>query len=313
MQCFEGMKAYRPLLKSTDSSSGVPTSNEIRLFRPDKNMERLQSSMKRLSMPGHEFDPNELIRCISTLVRLDESYIPTSSTPGYALYIRPTVIATHPFLGLCPPEHLLMYVICSPVGPYYKSSGFAPVKLMASEDHVRAWPGGTGVNKIGGNYAGTMLAQQHAVQNGFGQVLWLLNDEIAEVGAMNVFFVLKGRNDHKFELVTPPLSRGDILPGVTRDSVLELARTLWSDDLVISERNITMSEVIGAINSKRLCEVFGTGTAAVVAPVESIRYRGKDYDIPTGAKDSLTQRIWDTITGIQYGTVEGPEGWSVSI
>lgn len=305
------MKAYKRLLPE-DNDAVPESSNEIRLFRPLKNMERLASSMQRLSMPGYEFDPHELIDCIATFVRLEEAFIPTSTTPGYALYIRPTVIATHPFLGLSPPEHLILYVLCSPVGPYYKSSGFAPVRLMAaSEDQIRAWPGGTGRYKVGGNYAPTMWAQQQAVQQGYGQVLWLLQDEITEVGAMNVFFVLQDPDDaSRLELVTPPLSRGDILPGVTRDSVLAWARTHWNDEVNVSERNITMTEVVEAIRTKRLREAFGTGTAAVVVPIASIQYHGTDYSIPTGVEHSLTQRIWDAITGIQYGSIEGPEGWS---
>jgi branched-chain amino acid aminotransferase len=315
MQCFEGMKAYKPLLQP-GASTDIRNPNEIRLFRPEKNVQRLAASMQRLGMPGHTFDGNELIQCIASLVRIDESFIPTSTIPGYALYIRPTVIAAHPFLGLCPPEQLLLFVICCPVGPYFKTTGFQPVKLVASTDQVRAWPGGTGSNKIGGNYAGTILTQQHAVRNGYEQVLWLLNDEITEVGSMNIFFLLGNPNDpaSKFELVTPPLSRGDILPGVTRDSILELARSKWKDDIIVSERNITMTEVISAYHSKRICEAFGAGTAAVVVPVGSIHYKGKDYEIPVPSmEDSFTQRVWDTLTGIQYGSIEGPDGWSVSI
>lgn len=322
LQCFEGMKAYKPLqpLSSASESNNDKdmTNNEIRLFRPEKNMQRLATSMKRLGMPGYDFDANELIQCISSLVRIDESYIPTCTTPGYALYLRPTVIATHPFLGLCPPEQLLLYVICSPVGPYYTSSGFAPIKLItSSKEHVRAWPGGTGINKIGGNYAGTMLAQQYAIAHGYEQVLWLLDDNITEVGSMNVFFVMVDPNDpSKVELITPPLSRGDILPGVTRDSVIQLARNEWCDDVTVVERNITMSEVIDAIQKERLREAFGTGTAAVVTSIQSIHYNSVDYTLPTTSgdvKSSLTKRVWDTLTGIQYGSTEGPKGWSVLI
>jgi branched-chain amino acid aminotransferase len=307
------MKAYKPLL----SSESEATTNEIRLFRPDKNMQRLSNSMQRLSMPGYMFDAQELIQCISILVRLDEAFIPTSTTPGYALYVRPTVIATHPFLGLCPPEQLLLYVICSPVGPYYTSSGFAPIQLIASSpDQVRAWPGGTGVNKVGGNYAGTMLAQQYAIQRGYDQVLWLLDDNITEVGSMNVFFVLNDElNPNKVELITPPLARGDILPGVTRDSILQLARTEWKDTVTVVERDITMHEVVDAIRTQRLREVFGAGTAAVVTSVKSIHYNGTDYRIPTTANTNhtLTKRVWDRLTAIQYGTTDGPPGWSVLI
>jgi branched-chain amino acid aminotransferase len=321
LQCFEGMKAYKPLLSSSSSTNTdqqLPTkTNEIRLFRPEKNMERLSGSMKRLGMPGYNFPHQELIHCIAQLVRLDESFIPTSTTPGYALYIRPTVIATHPFLGLCPPEQLLLYVICSPVGPYYKSARFAPIKLIASSvDQIRAWPGGTGYSKIGANYAGTMLAQQYALQKGYEQVLWLLDDTITEVGSMNVFFVINDPNDiNKVLLITPPLSRGDILPGVTRDSVMQLAQTEWSNDVTVIERDITMSEVIDLIQTHQLREVFGTGTAAVVTAIQSIQHQGIEYIIPSSLshETSLTQRIWDTLTGIQYGTREGPKGWSVLI
>ena len=288
-------------------------------------MQRLSHSMERLSMPGYQFDAQELIQCISTLVRLDEAYIPVSTTPGYALYLRPTVIATHPYLGLCPPEQLLLYVICSPVGPYYTSSQFAPVRLMTSADAVRAWPGGTGRYKVGGNYAGTMSAQQAAQRNGCQQVLWLLDDAIQEVGSMNVFFVMKKENDdgdnNHVELITPPLSGGDILPGVTRDSILHLARNSsdWKERVTVSEREITMTEVMDAIRTGRLLEVFGAGTAAVVTAVQSIHHRGIDYPIRCPTRDmtttttSWTKRVWDRLTAIQYGTQEGPPGWSVVI
>ncbi len=327
------MKAYKPLQQQQQPQSlesKAPTNNEIRLFRPDKNMQRLSHSMERLSMPGYQFDAQELIQCISTLVRLDEAYIPVSTTPGYALYLRPTVIATHPYLGLCPPEQLFLYVIASPVGPYYTHSQFAPIRLMTSHDAVRAWPGGTGRHKVGGNYAGTMSAQQHAQRNGCEQVLWLLDDAITEVGSMNVFFVMKKNtndDDNHVEFITPPLCRGDILPGVTRDSILQLARNSkeWKETVTVSEREITMTEVIEAIRTGQLLEVFGAGTAAVVTSVKSIHHRGIDYPIPTtrtiteddgvttNNNKTWTKRVWDRLTAIQYGAQEGPPGWSVVI
>eukprot|EP00523_Entomoneis_sp_CCMP467_P002853 CAMPEP_0168743564 /NCGR_PEP_ID=MMETSP0724-20121128/13642_1 /TAXON_ID=265536 /ORGANISM="Amphiprora sp., Strain CCMP467" /LENGTH=394 /DNA_ID=CAMNT_0008791199 /DNA_START=52 /DNA_END=1236 /DNA_ORIENTATION=- len=299
LQCFEGMKAYKAL-----------TDNSLRLFRPDMNMKRLQNSMKRLSMPGADFDTRALTECIAELVRVDERWIPQGE--GYSLYLRPTVIATHPFLGLAAPTSLLLYVITSPVGPYYKT-GFQPVKLTADTHYVRAWPGGTGDAKVGGNYAPTMKPQAMAVDQGYSQVLWLFgpNDEITEVGAMNVFFYIINKETQRPELITAPLDRGDILPGVTRDSILHLARN-WNDlDIEVSERWLTMAELQQAAQDGRLLEAFGAGTAAVVTPISGIQYKGEDIDIPATGK--LTQRIWNEITSIQYGTMEGPHGWSVNI
>ena len=170
LECFEGMKAYK----------AIPDES-LRLFRPELNMKRLSGSMERLHMPGFDFDRKELIECIAELVRVDEKWIPTGE--GYSLYIRPTVIATHPFLGVAAPESLLLYVITSPVGPYYKS-GFAPVRLTADSSYVRAWPGGTGNAKVAGNYAPTMKPQAEATEKGYSQVLWLFGDDdtVTEVG-----------------------------------------------------------------------------------------------------------------------------------
>jgi branched-chain amino acid aminotransferase len=297
LQCFEGLKAYKAL-----------TDDSIRLFRPDKNMERLSNSMERLDMPGADFDPQEMIKCISELVLLDKEWIPYGE--GYSLYVRPTCIATHKFLGLAPPDSLLMYVITSPVGPYYKS-GFDPIRLTADTSYVRAWPGGTGNAKVGGNYASTMKPAADAAQDGYSQVLWLFgdNDEVTEVGAMNVFFYMINKETNRPELVTPPLTRGDILPGVTRASIIDLAKS-WGD-FDVSERFPTMAEIVEAAEDNRLLEVFGAGTAAVVSPVSCIQYKGKDIDIP--AVGELTKRVWGELTGIQYGKLEGPEGWSVTL
>lgn len=297
LQCFEGLKAYKSL-----------TDDSIRLFRPDKNMERLSNSMARLQMPGYDFDREELIQCMAELVQLDERWIPQGE--GYSLYLRPTVIATHKFLGLAAPDSLLLYVITSPVGPYYKS-GFNPIRLTADTNYVRAWPGGTGNSKVGGNYAPTMKPAADAAKNGYSQILWLFgeSDEVTEVGAMNVFFFIINKETRRPELVTAPLTRGDILPGVTRASVLELCRS-WGD-FDVSERYPTMPEIQEAADDNRLLEAFGAGTAAVVTPISCIQYKGKDIDIPAVGK--LTRRIWDEITGIQYGKKQGPPGWSVKV
>lgn len=300
LECFEGMKAYKSLGDGDDS---------LRLFRPDCNMARLRSSMDRLTMPGFDFNPEGLIECIAELVRLDRDTIPEGE--GYSLYLRPTVISTHPFLGVAPPTELLLYVITCPVGPYYKS-GFAPVRLTADTPYVRAWPNGTGNYKVGGNYGPTMKAAAEAAERGYAQVLWVFgeNDEITEVGAMNVFFFLQNADTGRRELVTPPLSRGDILPGVTRRSILELAREWGEFDVV--ERSITMPEVRDAAKEGRLIEAFGAGTAAVVTPISVIQFQGEDIEISETAGD-LTERIFADLTAIQYGKVEGPEGWSVKI
>lgn len=268
-------------------------------------------------MPGTDFDHDEMIQCIGELVRADQDWIPSGE--GYALYLRPTVIATHPFLGLTPPDSLLMYVISCPVGPYY-SQGFKPIRLTADTSYVRAWPGGTGDAKVGGNYASTMKPAAEAADAGYSQILWLFgpNDEVTEVGAMNIFFVLINKTTGRKELVTAPLTRGDILPGVTRASILDLARTGrlngtsdGNDDFDVSERYVTMGEIVEAANDHRLLEAFGAGTAAVVAPIETIQYRGQDIDIP--AFSAITQRVWDELTGIQYRTKEAPPGWIVEL
>mmetsp|Transcript_48207 Transcript_48207/g.145645 ORF Transcript_48207/g.145645 Transcript_48207/m.145645 type:complete len:292 (+) Transcript_48207:958-1833(+) len=291
------MKAYK----------AIPD-HSLRLFRPDLNMARLQSSMDRLEMHGYEFDPSELLECIKELVRLDEKWVPYGE--GYSLYIRPTVIATHPFLGLAAPESMLLYVITSPVGPYYKS-GFNPVRLTADSKFVRAWPGGTGDVKIGGNYGPTMKAAAEANKQGYNQVLWMFGDDdaVTEVGSMNVFFFLKNAETGREELITAPLSHGDILPGVTRRSIIELAKS-WGDFDVI-ERFPTMPEIRNAAQEGRLIEAFGAGTAAVVSPISCIRYQGVDIDI--NATGALTQRIWDELTGIQYGKIDGPDEWSIKL
>eukprot|EP00560_Eucampia_antarctica_P006374 CAMPEP_0197826466 /NCGR_PEP_ID=MMETSP1437-20131217/3425_1 /TAXON_ID=49252 ORGANISM="Eucampia antarctica, Strain CCMP1452" /NCGR_SAMPLE_ID=MMETSP1437 /ASSEMBLY_ACC=CAM_ASM_001096 /LENGTH=333 /DNA_ID=CAMNT_0043426925 /DNA_START=225 /DNA_END=1223 /DNA_ORIENTATION=- len=294
MECFEGMKAYKSL--SADKS--------LRLFRPDCNMERLAGSMDRLDMPGTDFDANELIKCIKELVKLDRDWIPYGD--GYSLYIRPTVISTHPYLGITPPDSILLYIITCPVGPYFKT-GLKPVRLTTETPYVRAWPGGTGNSKIGGNYGPTMRAGDDAVKQGYQQVLWLFGKEkyITEVGAMNVFFFLKNAETGKNELVTPPLSRGDILPGVTRRSILDLAKT-W-EDCDISERDISMIEVRDAAREGRLIESFGAGTAAIVTPISCIKFEGEDIEIP--AAGDLTKKVLNELTGIQYGKIPGPHNW----
>lgn len=295
LQCFEGMKAY------------VDDNDSIRLFRPDKNMTRMNNSMKRLFLP--EFDEDAFLECIKELIKVEKDWIPRGE--GYSLYVRPTGIATHPYLGVGAATQAKLYVILSPVGPYYPT-GFAPVSLLAGDEYVRAWPGGTGDSKVGGNYGPTILPQMEAAKKGYSQVLWLFGEEhfITEVGTMNLFFCWEKPGGGK-ELVTAPLSRGDILPGVTRDSVLELARG-WGE-YEVNERNVTMSEVVSAIDEGRMIESFGSGTAAVLSPVGVIHYNGRDLEIPLacGQSGEMCNRLWDEITGIQYGKIDHP--WSIKI
>ncbi|KAL3797477.1 hypothetical protein ACHAW5_001810 [Stephanodiscus triporus] len=335
MECFEGMKAYRAL-KSTAVEGEEGGVEDLRLFRPDRNVGRLRDSMARLGMPGADFDSDEMIECIKELVRLGESddgcgaavrracakraraykdWIPSGR--GYSLYLRPTVISTHPYLGLSPPDSLLFYVITCPVGPYY-ATGFDPIRLTTDTPFVRAWPGGSGSSKIGGNYGPTMMPGAEAHSRGYSQILWTFGEEgyVTEVGAMNVFFLLEkkevmgGGGGRRKELVTPPLTRGDILPGVTRQSILELTR-IW-DEFDVVERSITMSEVKSASDDGRLIEAFGAGTAAVVTPISHVQYRGEDIVVPNSPGE-LAVRLFDDLVDIQYGVVEGPEGWSVRI
>lgn len=292
IQCFEGMKAYKD------------DAGRIRLFRPNKNMERMNRSMTRLSMPP--IDENDgFLECIKELIKIDESWIPTGE--GYSLYIRPTAIGTSPFLGVHASEHVKLFVVLSPVGPYYRS-GFKPVKLFADTTNVRAWPGGVGNAKVGGNYAPTIQPTQKAAKElGVSQILWLFgkDHQIAEVGAMNIFFVLRDAKTNEVELVTPTLAGGDILPGVTRDSIVEIAKT-WKH-LKVSERVITMGEVATAAKEGRLLEAFGAGTAAVISPVKGIIYQGEEIKVPTGENvGEVASSLWNTLMNIQYGKIEHP-------
>lgn len=298
-ECFEGLKAYK------DSQGS------IRLFRPDLNMNRLIQSARRLALP--DFEEGELLALISTLLKVDSDWIPDK--PGYSLYIRPTIIGTGASLGVSPSNRALLFVICSPVGPYYRT-GFSAVSLYAEDRFVRAWPGGTGSYKIGANYAGGILPQTQVAPSGYQQVLWIFGDEhyITEVGTMNCFIFWINEKGQK-ELVTAPLTDGTILPGVTRDSILSLART-WGE-FEVSERPVTMKELILAINDNRLLEMFGSGTAAVVSPIKRIKYLGQDWNIPLDPSDPssqagpLAKRFWEAITLIQYGQV--PHEWSVIV
>lgn len=284
-EVFEGLKAYRW------ADGGVV------LFRPGMNAARFNRSAARLALPEV---PEELfLRGIDRLVGLERAWIPTA--PETSLYVRPTLIAVEPALGVKPSEQCLFFVILSPVGAYY-AAGFNPVRILVEDYYVRAVPGGTGATKSGGNYAASLLAGRKAKERGFDQVLWLdalQRRYVEEVGAMNIFFVVDGT------LVTPPLT-DSFLAGVTRDSVLELSSTLG---IAVEERPIDIDELIAGTRSGRVSEAFGTGTAAVVSPVGVLGYRDETVTVGNGGVGPLTRRIYDTLTGIQYGRIPDRFGW----
>jgi len=284
-EIFEGLKAY----KWADGS--------IALFRPEMNARRFNHSGDRLCMPEV---PEELfLQGIEQLVKLEKDWIP--SVEGTSLYIRPTMIAVEPVLGVKTSDHYYFYVILSPVGAYY-AAGFKPVKILVEDHYVRAVAGGTGEAKTGGNYASSLKAGLEAKQKGFDQVLWLDGVHrryVEEVGAMNMLFAYEDR------VVTAPLA-GSILNGVTRDSVIKLATNLG---IKVEERQIDINELMADIRSGKLKEAFGSGTAAVVTPVGTMSYKGEALTIGDGGVGKLTQNLYDTLTGIQHGRIPDSFGW----
>ncbi|KAF2003230.1 branched-chain amino acid aminotransferase II [Amniculicola lignicola CBS 123094] len=288
-EAFEGMKAY----KDKDGN--------IRLFRPDRNMARLNKSSARIALPT--FDGDAMIQLISEFVKTDERFIPNAR--GYSLYLRPTMIGTQRTLGVGPPASALLYVIASPVGPYYPT-GFKAISLEATDYAVRAWPGGVGDKKLGANYAPCIVPQMEAASRGFHQNLWLFGEEeyVTEVGTMNLFAAIKDKETGQPELVTAPLD-GTILEGVTRDSVLGLAHERLSPKgWKVSERKFTMKEISEAAHDGRLMEIFGAGTAAIVAPVRRISWKGQLVDC--GLADNveagpIALQMKEWIESIQYG------------
>jgi len=282
---FEGLKAYK-------TGSG-----KIRLYRPRENFNRMNKSAKGLCIP--EIDIDFIMESLKTLLKLEKEWIP--ETPGTSLYIRPTIIATDPFLGVRASNTYRFFIILSPVGAYY-SAGFNPVKIWISKDHVRAVRGGIGEFKTPANYAASLFASEMAKKEGYAQVLWLDGVErkyIEEVGAMNIFFSIGD------ELITPELN-GSILPGITRDSVLTLAKR-WG--MKVSERKISIDELISAHKNGTLNEVFGSGTAAVISPVGEIRYGDDVMTIADGKTGPIALKLHAAITDIQYGKAEDTESW----
>jgi branched-chain amino acid aminotransferase len=264
-------------------------------------VDRLNDSARRLCIPP--LDPELAVGSIVSLVRLDREWTP--GTVGTSLYIRPTIIATEPFLGVRPARSYLYFVILSPVGAYYPE-GMAPVKILVVDRYVRAVDGGVGAAKTSGNYAASLLASEEAKHMGYTQVLWLDGVHrryLDEVGTMNIMVKIDG------EVITPPLT-GTILPGVTRDSVLTLLRD-WG--LRVAERQIGIDEVVAAHATGRLEEVWGTGTAAVISPVGELAWKGDKMVINQGQIGPLTQRLYDAIVGIQYGQAPDPHGWTLEV
>ncbi len=282
---FEGLKAY----KTPD--------NRICLFRPRDNFKRMNRSAKGMCIP--QLDIDFVMSALKQLIKLEEKWIP--ETLGTSLYIRPTIIATDPFLGVRASFTYRFFIILSSVGAYY-AEGLNPVKIWVSKDHVRAVRGGVGEFKTAGNYAASLIASEKAKKDGYAQVLWLDAIErkyIEEVGAMNIFFLI---ND---EIVTPNLT-GSILPGITRYSVISLAKK-WG--MNISERKISIDEVFQAHEQGKLKEVFGSGTAAVISPVGEIRYGDKVISIGDGTPGDTAMKFYNALTDIQYGKAEDTEKW----
>ncbi len=286
---FEGMKAY------------LTAEDKVLLFRPEKNMERLNKSNDRLCIP--EIDEEFALDALKQLINVDREWIPTGE--GTSLYIRPFVISTQPFLGVAASISYKFMIILSPVGSYYKE-GVKPVKIFVENEYVRAVAGGTGSAKTAGNYASSLKAQQIATQKGYSQVLWLDGVEkkyIEEVGAMNVFFKIGD------EVVTPVLN-GSILEGVTRRSVLDLLKH-WNVPVV--ERKISVEEIFEASKNGELKEAFGTGTAAVISPIGEFLWNETSITLNNGETGELAKKIYDTLTNIQNGREEDPFGWTVEV
>lgn len=288
-EIFEGLKSYR----CVDGS--------VQLFRPEENCIRLNNSAERLCMPAIDVDFN--VKAMKALVDVERGWVPKSE--GTSLYLRPTMIADGAELGVHPSKRYLYYIICSPSGAYYPR-GLAPIRIFVEDKYVRAVKGGVGFAKTGGNYAASLLAAKEASEKGFEQILWLDGVErkyVEEVGAMNMMFVINNT------ICTAALE-GSILPGITRMSILTLAREMGYQ---VEERKISASELIEAGKSGALQEAFGTGTAAVVSPVGELSYSGESVIINNGEIGAITQKLYDTLTGIQWGKIADTHHWMTRV
>ena len=287
--CFEGLKAYRT------------AENKIQLFRPDCNARRMNNTHARLCIP--EIPVEDFIQAIKTLVEVEKDWVPHSE--GSSLYIRPFTIATMAQLGVHASTQYKFMVICSPSGAYYKE-GLAPVKIYVEDTYVRACPGGTGFTKCGGNYAASILGQVKAEKKGCAQVLWLDGVQrkyVEEVGTMNVMFKIAG------EIYTAPID-GSVLPGVTRDSILHILRD-WG--YTVHEEPLAVEDLMQAGHDGTLEEAFGTGTAAVISPIGEFLYKEDSVRINDFKTGELTQKLYNYLTGIQWGKEEDRYGWTTLV
>lgn len=284
-EIFEGLKAYR----TADGS--------IQLFRPDENFKRMNVSAKRMVIP--ELDEEFCLKALMELLKVEKDWVP--HTEGASLYIRPFIISCDPYVGVRPADHYMFMIILSPSGAYY-STGLNPVKIYVEQKYVRAVRGGTGFAKTAANYAISLAGQDEAHKQDYEQVLWLDGVEqkyVEEVGSMNIFFVIDG------EVITPQLT-GSVLPGITRKSALEICK---KKGYKVSERRITIEEVAKAYDEGKLDEVFGTGTAAVISPVGHLKWGDKIMTINDNKIGEISQMLYDTMTGIQYGKLPDEFGW----
>lgn len=285
-ETFEGLKAYRS-----------PT-GEILLFRPEMNAKRMINSNKRLCMA--ELPVDMFIEAVEELVKVEQDWIPTA--PDTSLYIRPFMYASQPGVGVHPADSYKFLIILSPVGAYYPE-GVNPVKIWVEDEYVRAVKGGTGFTKCGGNYAASIAAQVKAEQHGYTQVLWLdgvHRKYVEEVGAMNIMFLIN-------DTVVTAKCDGSVLPGVTRDSILQILKD-WG--YTVEERDLSIDELMEAGRTGALKEAWGTGTAAVISPVGELCYKGEKITINNFKTGVLTQKLYDTLTGIQWGKIEDKHDWS---
>jgi len=286
---FEGMKAY------------YSRDGKINIFRPDVHANRINVSAKRLCIP--ELDPDDFMEALTTLLDLDRDWVPRNEEES--LYIRPFIFATDEYLGVAVSKTYKFMIIMSPVSKYYKE-GLSPISLMTSGEYTRACEGGTGYIKAGGNYASSLYPAKLAKEKGYAQILWLDNKEhryVEEVGTMNILFLFED------ELVTAPLG-GTILAGVTRDCILTLAKE-WG--YKVSERRLTIDEVLDRAEDGSLKEVFGAGTAAIISPVGKINHLGREVTINNNETGEFSKRIYEELKNIRYGEIEDKHKWNLSI
>ena len=288
-ELFEGMKAYRT------------ADNTIQLFRPDCNAKRMQDSCDRMCCPP--IPEEDYIQAVKALVEVDKDWVP--HTDGASLYIRPFIFATDVGLGVHASKEYIFCIICAPSGAYY-AEGINPVRIYVEDEYIRAAPGLTGFTKCGGNYAASIKAGELAEEKGFAQVLWLDGVEkkyVEEVGSMNILFKIDGK-------VYTAACTGTVLPGVTRRSCIELLRE-WGYEVI--EGKLAIADVMQAGRDGKLEEVFGTGTAAVVSPVKELYWKGESVHIGGGKIGPVTQKLYDTMTGIQWGRIPDDKGWIVPV